>query len=301
MSDETAFLAAIDAAPDDNTARLVYADWLDEHDRPGGEYLRAECELATCPLGQALWHELFAKYQKLNEGLPKKWREAVGRQPMAHWLAVSARSAWTRLENWCRQHHPRLLEALSPGASDEEIEAVERTIGRPLPPDVRESFAIHNGGEEFALGDDLLSTQLVVREWEKWRGLECYNEEFRWDMESFPPDAVALDYANSAWIPLAKSAGSDYLGVDLSPSAAGVAGQVINFGRDERRKCVLASGWAEFLADFATFLESGAVSDFDPDTTDPREWCSDALGGVHCHDVLREWRQEGRWPLREQM
>jgi uncharacterized protein (TIGR02996 family) len=31
--DELAFLAAIIAAPDDNTARLVYADWLDEQDQ----------------------------------------------------------------------------------------------------------------------------------------------------------------------------------------------------------------------------------------------------------------------------
>jgi uncharacterized protein (TIGR02996 family) len=32
--DETAFLAAIAAAPDDEGPHKVYADWLDEHDRP---------------------------------------------------------------------------------------------------------------------------------------------------------------------------------------------------------------------------------------------------------------------------
>lgn len=32
MSDEDAFLAKIAAEPGDDTARLVYADWLDEHD-----------------------------------------------------------------------------------------------------------------------------------------------------------------------------------------------------------------------------------------------------------------------------
>lgn len=34
MTDEAAFLDAIEAQPQDLTARLVYADWLDEHDRP---------------------------------------------------------------------------------------------------------------------------------------------------------------------------------------------------------------------------------------------------------------------------
>ncbi|WP_439626037.1 TIGR02996 domain-containing protein [Gemmata sp.] len=46
MTDERALLAAIESAPDDDTLRLAYADWLDEHDRAGGAYLRAELELA---------------------------------------------------------------------------------------------------------------------------------------------------------------------------------------------------------------------------------------------------------------
>jgi uncharacterized protein (TIGR02996 family) len=40
MSDENAFLTAIKSAPDDNTARLVYADWLDERGDPRGGLLR---------------------------------------------------------------------------------------------------------------------------------------------------------------------------------------------------------------------------------------------------------------------
>ena len=47
MSDDAAFLAAIQAAPNDNTPRLVYADWLDEQGRPGGDFLRIDCEIAS--------------------------------------------------------------------------------------------------------------------------------------------------------------------------------------------------------------------------------------------------------------
>jgi uncharacterized protein (TIGR02996 family) len=47
MSDETALLAAIRAAPADDAPRLVYADWLDEHGRPErAEFIRVQCELA---------------------------------------------------------------------------------------------------------------------------------------------------------------------------------------------------------------------------------------------------------------
>ena len=46
MSEDAAFLAKIRAAPKDNLVRLVYADWLDEQGRPGGDFLRTDCEIA---------------------------------------------------------------------------------------------------------------------------------------------------------------------------------------------------------------------------------------------------------------
>jgi uncharacterized protein (TIGR02996 family) len=49
-TDERAFLDAICAQPDDDTARLVYADWLAENGQPDrGEFIRAEIELANTP------------------------------------------------------------------------------------------------------------------------------------------------------------------------------------------------------------------------------------------------------------
>src|SRR3954447_18033797 len=47
MTDGTALLAAIRAAPDDDAPRLIYADWLDEHGQPErAEFIRVQCELA---------------------------------------------------------------------------------------------------------------------------------------------------------------------------------------------------------------------------------------------------------------
>ncbi|AWM41472.1 hypothetical protein GobsT_74790 [Gemmata obscuriglobus] len=44
MSDEDALLAAIAAHPSEDTPRLAYADWLDEHDRPiRAEFIRLQC------------------------------------------------------------------------------------------------------------------------------------------------------------------------------------------------------------------------------------------------------------------
>ena len=60
MTDEQAFLNALKANPADDTTRLVYADWLDEHGDPlRAEFIRVQCELATgrgeYPARKALW------------------------------------------------------------------------------------------------------------------------------------------------------------------------------------------------------------------------------------------------------
>src|SRR5260370_846833 len=47
QSDHAAFVAAIRADPDNNAQRLVYADYLEEHDEVArAEFIRVQCELA---------------------------------------------------------------------------------------------------------------------------------------------------------------------------------------------------------------------------------------------------------------
>jgi uncharacterized protein (TIGR02996 family) len=45
MSDDLGFLRALLASPDDNNLRLVYADWLEDHDDPRAAFLRLEVAL----------------------------------------------------------------------------------------------------------------------------------------------------------------------------------------------------------------------------------------------------------------
>lgn len=55
-SDELAFLAAIAADPDEDTHRLVYADWLDEQDRHDrAELIRVQVKLALFPAEKVGW------------------------------------------------------------------------------------------------------------------------------------------------------------------------------------------------------------------------------------------------------
>lgn len=78
MSDEAAFLTALKANPADDTARLVYADWLDEHDESQkAEYLRLVVQVArrddnvaACPDGVQLC--------EIAKQLTTDWRSAAG-------------------------------------------------------------------------------------------------------------------------------------------------------------------------------------------------------------------------------
>jgi uncharacterized protein (TIGR02996 family) len=50
MTPDDAFLQDIVAHPDDDTPRLIYADWLDEHGQSArAEFIRVQCELASLP------------------------------------------------------------------------------------------------------------------------------------------------------------------------------------------------------------------------------------------------------------
>lgn len=54
MTNHSAFIEAIQHDPSDDAVRLVYADWLEEHDQPdAADYLRAELELAKLKINSA--------------------------------------------------------------------------------------------------------------------------------------------------------------------------------------------------------------------------------------------------------
>jgi uncharacterized protein (TIGR02996 family) len=51
MTQDDAFLQAIMENPDDDTPRLIYADWLEERGDPRGEFIRVQCQLTRMSPG----------------------------------------------------------------------------------------------------------------------------------------------------------------------------------------------------------------------------------------------------------
>src|SRR5690349_11303648 len=68
MSDEAAFLKALRDNPADDTARLVYANWLDERNDPRAEFIRLRQQHA----------QLTARINELAAQCDPAWLAAVG-------------------------------------------------------------------------------------------------------------------------------------------------------------------------------------------------------------------------------
>jgi uncharacterized protein (TIGR02996 family) len=70
MNDEAGFLRAIQENPEDNSARLAYADWLEERGDTRGQYLLLEHRLSQIPFHLA----------QLREQLDPVWLASVSKQ-----------------------------------------------------------------------------------------------------------------------------------------------------------------------------------------------------------------------------
>jgi uncharacterized protein (TIGR02996 family) len=86
MSLEEGFLDAIHEDPADITSRLVYADWLDDHDDPRGEFIRVQTELAAWVPDLERRSALQRRELELLAEHHSKWLALryLG-SPLAHW------------------------------------------------------------------------------------------------------------------------------------------------------------------------------------------------------------------------
>ena len=82
LSEEDAFLSAVHANPEDDTPRLMYADWLDEKGDDRGEYLRLLVRLEEVPPKSPDRRELRRRLRELRKLIDPAWRAAVARPPI---------------------------------------------------------------------------------------------------------------------------------------------------------------------------------------------------------------------------
>src|SRR3954466_6350440 len=75
--DEAAFLDRVCADPDDDAPRLIFADWLDEHGDPRGEFIRVQVALARIPPGDPRRDTLVDREAALLARYHARWSDRL--------------------------------------------------------------------------------------------------------------------------------------------------------------------------------------------------------------------------------
>lgn len=173
---------------------------------------------------------------------------------------------------WLNSSAPRLVDYLAPPAPVSVIRDYEQQIQMDLPRELVAVWGLHAGQQKVEelgyapfMGMEFLSPAESLGEWRRWQEMWAEQDadartELREFCTSVPPEAIRPEYVTRGWIPVFKEPlESNYIGTDLNPGPTGKIGQVINFGRDEDRKVVIAWSLSDLLAFVAADVESGAV------------------------------------------
>lgn len=146
-------------------------------------------------------------------------------------------------------------------ASERQLAELAVSLGQPVPPQLVEVLrlsdgaAVSSGDEELDWhqtmtgGWGLLTTNEIATEHANWAALaaEGHYDGVAYDLGK--PGATALRLVHPGWIPFARDWGGNHLAVDTVPGSTGVAGQVLEFGRDlPDGPLVRADSIVDFLA-----------------------------------------------------
>jgi uncharacterized protein (TIGR02996 family) len=141
---ETPFLDALRVNPQDQAARLIYADWLEEHGDSRGQLIRIEEEMRSLPVFSDRFWELKPRRHALLQSSETTWLERMryGTECPTTFSHVPGNwKEWWRLIRVFTERWHGFQSLPDVGGRLAEIREVETRLGRPLPPSLREWVA----------------------------------------------------------------------------------------------------------------------------------------------------------------
>jgi cell wall assembly regulator SMI1 len=151
-----------------------------------------------------------------------------------------------RLDQWLNTKRERFQQALQPGATAAECDALAAQLGRPLPDDLRALLMWHNGQNPdvpgaFEQNWVLMSTEEIA--------------DAKKELDEHPHEGWQKN-----WLPFLDNDSGDYRCLDLgSPGCP-----VLECWRGRKDHPVIASSLTAWLESFVTALEHGAYAE-DPE------------------------------------
>ena len=166
---------------------------------------------------------------------------------------------WFRYEDWLADNAPHLVDALRPGADDEDIEHAENVCGVRFPDDYRAFLRVHDGQNPDAggmvPGGELLSLSRIEDDWDVWNDLHAAGEFA--EMDSTPRGPVRPLWWNPQWIPFTANGEGDHDCLDLDPAPGGTAGQIVEVWHELDWRTVTFPTFTAWFADLVDGCEAG--------------------------------------------
>lgn len=156
----------------------------------------------------------------------------------------------TAIKTLLANEYPELNASLNPPATEADISRLETTTGLTLPDELKQLYRLHNGESGDAglfFGLPFISIEEALSEWKVWESLADSTATLDSSIISVPSNHIKEQYVNTRYLPISKDYGGNNIGIDLDPGPDGISGQVINFGRDEDTRHVIASSLGGFL------------------------------------------------------
>ncbi|MFK7907444.1 MAG: leucine-rich repeat domain-containing protein [Chitinophagales bacterium] len=195
-----------------------------------------------------------------------------------------------KIEAFLKDSFPELAASLNPPASEEQIQALEDALQKPLPEDLKNLYRWHNGESEsfgFFFGLPFLSIEDAWEEWKTWAEIaDEGNSTLDSAVISIPSDFVKENYANRFYLPIGKDYGGNNIAVDLDPDEKGIYGQLINSGRDEEMRYVIALSISDFMKFVLFHLQSNNFVFYKED--DVHIWFLKTPQNTHFLDTLSD-------------
>jgi uncharacterized protein (TIGR02996 family) len=141
--DHAGFLAAVSAAPGDPAPRLIYADWLDDVGDPRAQLIRLEEQMRTLAVFDDAYWRLKGQRDPLRAAAEPGWLSVFGydlpRPVFADGWPDDWKGRWRLLRQFAENWHGVVMGDV--GRPTGEVLALERQIGREMPPSLREYVA----------------------------------------------------------------------------------------------------------------------------------------------------------------
>lgn len=172
---------------------------------------------------------------------------------------------WKDLKEKIINTFPRYKDGLNSPANEADIQEIEKMASVSLPESYfsiyRECDGEKNNQVGFLFGLSLLPLESVKDEMTTMYeiiedGLDGLDDFCESKVEGF----IKHDYLNKKWIPIFADWGGNYIGLDFDPGPNGTIGQVINFGRDEDIKYVLASSLENLIDKLFNLIDEQDVN-----------------------------------------